>query len=196
VFAPTGLGFQGNELKVSIEPRRITILGEKEVSATETEGRKMERIAWNPGQILQVIDLATDVTAESAVVELQAGLLKFELPKAARQEVEPAATAACLARNARPFAYVANIDSNTVSMIDIPSSVPVLLHRLLFTTEEMHGSDCVKKRGKARAVQKMKVGPSESSCRRRHVGVGETNASEPLETHRKCKDDIETRASD
>jgi hypothetical protein len=24
------------------------------------------------------------------------------------------------------------------------------------------------------------------------VGVGETNASEPLETHRKCKDDIET----
>ena len=27
-------------------------------------------------------------------------------------------------------------------------------------TEEMHGSACVKKRGKARAVQKMKVGPS------------------------------------
>jgi hypothetical protein len=32
--------------------------------------------------------------------------------------------------------------------------------------------------------------------RSRHVGVGETDASEPLETHRKCKDDIETRASD
>jgi hypothetical protein len=32
--------------------------------------------------------------------------------------------------------------------------------------------------------------------RSRHVGVGETNASEPLETHRKCKDDIETGASD
>jgi hypothetical protein len=32
--------------------------------------------------------------------------------------------------------------------------------------------------------------------RLRHVGIGETNASEPLETHRKCKDDIETRASD
>jgi len=31
----------------------------------------------------------------------------------------------------------------------------------------MVGSDCVKKRGKARAVQKMKVGPSESSYRRR-----------------------------
>ena len=32
--------------------------------------------------------------------------------------------------------------------------------------------------------------------RSRHVGVGETNASEPLETHRKFKDDIKTRAAD
>src|SRR6266566_6274038 len=30
--------------------------------------------------------------------------------------------------------------------------------------------------------------------RLRHVRIGETNASEPLETYRKCKDDIETRA--
>jgi hypothetical protein len=28
------------------------------------------------------------------------------------------------------------------------------------------------------------------------VGIGETNASEPLGTYRKCNDDIETRASD
>jgi hypothetical protein len=32
---------------------------------------------------------------------------------------------------------------------------------------KMNRSACVKKRGKARAVQKMKVGPSESSYRRR-----------------------------
>jgi hypothetical protein len=32
--------------------------------------------------------------------------------------------------------------------------------------------------------------------RSRHVWVGETNVSEPLETHRKFKDDIETRAAD
>ena len=32
--------------------------------------------------------------------------------------------------------------------------------------------------------------------RSRHVGIGETNASEPLVTHRKTKDDTETRASD
>ncbi len=28
--------------------------------------------------------------------------------------------------------------------------------------------------------------------RLRHVGIGETNAREPLETYRKCKDDIKT----
>ena len=32
--------------------------------------------------------------------------------------------------------------------------------------------------------------------RSRHVWVGETNVSEPLETHRKFKDDIESRAAD
>jgi hypothetical protein len=67
----------------------------------------------------------------------------------------------------------------------------------------------------------MKVGLSESSYRRRlqtamrccshvvvnvmvkrrdkrsrHVGVGETNVSEPLETHRKFNVDTETRAAD
>jgi hypothetical protein len=32
--------------------------------------------------------------------------------------------------------------------------------------------------------------------RSRHVWVGETNESEPLETHRKFKDDIKTRTAD
>jgi HSP20 family protein len=88
------LGFEANEIKVSIEPRRITILGEKEPSATKTAGAKTQPIASYPGQILHVIDLATDVRAENAVVELQAGLLRFELPKAAKAKVQTAATAA------------------------------------------------------------------------------------------------------
>ena len=87
-------GFEENELRVSIEPRRIMILGKKEVIATETEGGKLEYIDWYPDQILQFIDLATDVTPEGAVVELQSGLLKFELPKAARQRVGGIAAAA------------------------------------------------------------------------------------------------------
>jgi HSP20 family protein len=85
------LGFEENELNVSVEPKRITILGKKEVSATGTVGAKP--IDGYPDQILQVIDLATEVMPESAVVELQAGQLKFELHKTERK-AEPAVTAA------------------------------------------------------------------------------------------------------
>jgi HSP20 family molecular chaperone IbpA len=69
-------------------------VGKKEANVTETEGGKVEYIDWYPDQILQFIDLATEVIPESSVVELQAGLLKIELPKAAKQKVETAATAA------------------------------------------------------------------------------------------------------
>lgn len=79
------LGFEENELRVSIEPRRISILGKKEASATDTEGGKVKYIDSVPDQILQFIDLATEVMPESAVVELQAGQLKFELHKAERK---------------------------------------------------------------------------------------------------------------
>ena len=85
------LGFDENELRVSIEPRRISILGKKEGSATGTVGAKP--IDWVPDQILQFIDLATEVMSEGAVVELQAGQLKIELHKA-EQKLETAAPAA------------------------------------------------------------------------------------------------------
>jgi HSP20 family protein len=87
------LGFEENELKVSVEPHRIMIFGKKEMSTTETEGRRVERIDWYPDQILQFIDLAAEVIPQNAVVELQAGQLKFELPKA-ESKLEPAVTAA------------------------------------------------------------------------------------------------------
>jgi HSP20 family molecular chaperone IbpA len=87
-------GFEEDELKVSIEPRHITILGKKEMSTTETMGGKIEYIDWSPDQILRVIALATEVRPESAVVELQAGLLKFDLHKAAKREAETQAAAA------------------------------------------------------------------------------------------------------
>jgi HSP20 family molecular chaperone IbpA len=46
-----------------------------------------------PHQILEVVDLATEVMPERAVVELQAGVLKFELPTAATNEFETAPAA-------------------------------------------------------------------------------------------------------
>ena len=88
------LGFDENELRVSVEPRRIMILGKRETRVTESEGGKVEYIYWYPDQILQFIDLPSPVIPETAVIELQAGLLKFELPKAAGHKVETAVAAA------------------------------------------------------------------------------------------------------
>jgi HSP20 family molecular chaperone IbpA len=41
-----------------------------------------------------MIDLAADVIPEGAVVELEAGLLKFELPKATKQKAKKETAAA------------------------------------------------------------------------------------------------------
>jgi HSP20 family molecular chaperone IbpA len=82
------LGFEENELRVSVEPGQITILGKKEASATKTEGGKIEYIDWCPEQIAKVIDLGTEVKPEGSVVELQAGVLQFELPKAAKHKIK------------------------------------------------------------------------------------------------------------
>ncbi len=87
------LGFDENELRVSVEPGQITILGKKEASATETEGGKIEYIDWCPDQIAKVIDLGTEVKPEGSVVELQAGVLQFELPKAAKHKIRTTSAA-------------------------------------------------------------------------------------------------------
>ncbi len=84
-------GFDETELEVSIEPSRISILGEKKKSGTKAKGGTIERTSANPDQILEVVDLATEVMPERAVVELQGGVLKFELPTAAKNKIGTAA---------------------------------------------------------------------------------------------------------
>ncbi len=84
------VGFDETELEVSIEPHRITILGNKEPSEMKAEGRTIDQTGSHPHQILEVVHLATEVMPERAVVELQAGVLKFELPAAAMDEFETA----------------------------------------------------------------------------------------------------------
>jgi len=79
------LGFGESELQVSIEPKRIAILGRKEVPTTRSKGGETELIDSYLDQVLRLIDLPTEVDPEGAVVELHAGLLKFELPKTAKR---------------------------------------------------------------------------------------------------------------
>jgi len=88
------VGFGEHELLVSVEPKRVVILGKKEVVTTRAEGAEFEKIDWSPDQILQVIDLSTEVDPGGAMIELQTGLLKFELPKALAQVKESVSTAA------------------------------------------------------------------------------------------------------
>jgi HSP20 family molecular chaperone IbpA len=84
-------GFDETELEVSIEPSRISILGEKKTSGTKAKEGTIGRTSAVPDQILEVVDLATEVMPERAVVELQGGVLKFELPTAAQNKIGTAA---------------------------------------------------------------------------------------------------------
>lgn len=77
------LGFTENELHVSVEPRRLAIFGKRERSASRTEAGSIGLNDQYPDQILRLIDLTTEVDPSRAVIELESGMLKFELPKAA-----------------------------------------------------------------------------------------------------------------
>jgi len=73
-------GFDQSEIEVSVEPSRVMILGKKTKSTRTTEPGTTEPRGSHPDQILEVIDLATEVIPERATVELQAGELILELP--------------------------------------------------------------------------------------------------------------------
>ena len=81
------LGFQVNELKVSIEPKRIVILARKQ-SSGESEITPADSY---PDLILRMIDVSSEIDPAGAAAEPQAGILKFELPKVAKQAEKAAA---------------------------------------------------------------------------------------------------------
>ena len=73
------MGFDHNDLKVAVEPQRVTILGRKKVS--ETGGGKGEPVDLYPDQIFQHIALPSPIDPRGAVIVLRTGVLNFELPK-------------------------------------------------------------------------------------------------------------------
>jgi len=82
-------GLESNELKVSIEPRRIAILGRKEARAV-AEAEETRPADPYPEHVLRLIDISSEVDPDGAVVELQSGILKFELPKVSKLEADAA----------------------------------------------------------------------------------------------------------
>jgi len=87
------VGFDTTELEVSVEPRRIVILGKKEQSGQKAKSRSIEQTGSYPQQILEVVDLTTEVMPERAVVELHAGVIRLDVPTIAVKEVRIAPAA-------------------------------------------------------------------------------------------------------
>lgn len=79
-------GFDQSEIEVSVEPSRVMILGEKTKSTRTTEPGTTEPRGSHPDQILEVIDLATEVIPERVVVEWKEGELILDLPAASKNK--------------------------------------------------------------------------------------------------------------
>jgi HSP20 family protein len=73
-------GFTAKDIEIRLEPRRLTISGEKE---THEEKRKGKAIFQEnrSNKMLRVIDLPADVDTEKPVATLQNGILELQLSK-------------------------------------------------------------------------------------------------------------------
>jgi len=80
-------GFQPHELEVSVEPSRITIFGRKKRSNGDAEAGTAKETGSSPDQVLEVIDLATEVMPERAVVRLKEGDLNVEVPALSKNKI-------------------------------------------------------------------------------------------------------------
>lgn len=75
-------GFKADELQVSLEPRRLTIIGQRQSTGSQQQGTKVytDRCC---DQIFRSIDLPADVDSSKASATLKDGILDLTLPKAA-----------------------------------------------------------------------------------------------------------------
>jgi len=88
-------GFSEKEIEVSIEPRRLTIIGKRE---TETRrGDNKDKTIYSEfcsNQILRIVDLPASVDTEKTTATLKNGVLQLEMPKAVQAktiEIKPKA---------------------------------------------------------------------------------------------------------
>jgi len=81
------LGFEETELKAGVEPHRLIILGKKELATNLPEQPTTKPGEWTPDQVLQIIELPTEIDPSGVVIELKTGVLSFELPKIAVKQL-------------------------------------------------------------------------------------------------------------
>lgn len=80
-------GFHDHELEISLEPKRLTIVGKKETKETGKKRKAIQR-ELRSDNILRMIELPVDVDADKAVATLRNGVLELRMPKASA--VQPA----------------------------------------------------------------------------------------------------------
>jgi len=86
-------GFKAEELKINVEPHRVTITGERETKE-ESKTKKTIYSETCSDQILRVVDLPAEVEVEKAKATLKDGMLELDMPKTAAAKtvkIEPKA---------------------------------------------------------------------------------------------------------
>jgi HSP20 family protein len=68
-------GFEASEIKVGVEPSRVTVVGIKANTIPATPDY--------PGRTFRIIELPTQVNPEAAAIAFESGVIKLELFKAA-----------------------------------------------------------------------------------------------------------------
>lgn len=75
-------GFRAEELQVSLEPQRLTIVGRRKGEGSSQKGQTIYRDTCC-NEVFRAVDLPAEVDASKATATLKDGLLDLTLPKAA-----------------------------------------------------------------------------------------------------------------
>jgi HSP20 family protein len=87
-------GFTADNLKVSVEPTRITIKGETEEKSEKKDGGTIYS-EWKSNKIFRTFDLPHRVETDKATAKIKDGVLRMTIPKVAETKpnevkIEPA----------------------------------------------------------------------------------------------------------
>jgi HSP20 family molecular chaperone IbpA len=75
-------GFRASELKIAVEPRRLTIIGDRKKQDLPTS-RKLVHRDHCPNRVYRVLGLPAEVDPTAALATLKDGILEITMPKAA-----------------------------------------------------------------------------------------------------------------
>lgn len=88
-------GFNANELKISLEPRRLTVSGKRQITKEDKKKGTMIYSEQCSSELLRVIDLPSEIDPTKSTATLKNGVLELHLPKTAQAktthvEIKPA----------------------------------------------------------------------------------------------------------